>query len=71
MSTSRPTDQNSPEYRAAVEDYGICDECQVVLWPEMHIFVMTNEITKLEETVCEHCRNDFEWSEGWYDDEED
>jgi hypothetical protein len=47
----------------------LCDQCDQQLTQDVHIFIMTNNATGEEQTICSSCRYDIAWP-GWYDDEE-
>jgi len=54
------------------EEYGACDQCETILFPQIHIYIMSNKFTNEEETICEYCHASLDYNEeGWYCDEDD
>ena len=53
------------------EEENKCSQCPTILDDNCPIFIMKNQFTDEEETVCDGCRHNITWSFGWIDDTEE
>jgi len=63
--------KNNIESEEEEEIENKCSQCPTILNDDCPIFIMTNQFTNEEETVCECCRYDIKWEFGWIDDTEE